>query len=333
MDRYAARINLNGYTQRERHIERLQQDILNKVPNNPSYKQVILNDADTHLIINKGTAPHYKTFTSLPGQKILQGDYVTWKNNVWLVYNADCDDEIYTYGDLRQCNYKLYWQDSTGNIKSRYVWVQNASAYNNGEQGNNIITLQSNQFMVYMIYDEDTCLLDNGNRINMVRNNQKCRPYVLTRPDDISYSYGEQGVLNIIFTQDQYRSESDKLVDLEDGSQVWICDYHSPVPSPEPPAPDETTDLSAVITGGNTLRCGRAKTWTVAFTDRNGNEINDCDFRWSIISDHAITQNINDQKIQLKVDDEQLIDCSFILSVSVGDAVVAETTITIVDGL
>ena len=141
-----------------------------------------------------------------------------------------------------------------------------------------------------------------------------------------------EGIIYLSFAFGSFDRNRDRRVTLSDGSQVWICDYHSPAPSPEPPAPHETTDLSAVITGGNTLRCGRAKTWTVTFTDRSGNEANDCDFRWNIISDHNITQNINGQKIQLKVDDEQLIDCSFILSVMIGDTVVADTTISVVDG-
>lgn len=336
MDRYTARINLHGSNTIERYSNQLKEDISRKSPSNPSYKSVKLNDIDTQLIINSGTETYYKEFQSLPGQKILTGDYIEWANQIWLVYSADPDDDIYIDGELRQCQYKLYWQKDNGAIISRYAWVQNASAYNNGEQGNSNIILQSNQFMVYMPYDEDTALLDNGVRINMSKGVLKCKPYKLTRPDDISYGYGEKGLINIIFTQTQYDATKDKHITLPDGNQVWICDYHSPtdVPEPKPDPGGETPVLSASISGGNTLRCGRSKTWSVTFKDKNGNEVTDCDFKWNVVSEFDITQTINANKIQLRVDNEDCINSSFLLQVihSVNPEVLANAEITIIEG-
>lgn len=334
MDRYTARINFKGTTQRERNVNRLKDDILKNLHENPSYKSVLLNGSETSVSITDGTKPYYKEFQSLPGQKIVAGDYIEWSNYTWLVYTADCDDEIYIDGELRQCQYKIYWQDSYSNILSRYAWIQNASAYNNGEQGNSTLTLQSNQFMVYIPYDKDTEMLDNGTRIHISKSNRNCRPYKLTRPDDITYKYGEKGVLNIIFTQCQYNQETDKLITLEDNSQVWICDYHSPTDSPAPPIPNETTDLSVSISGGTTLRCGRVKSWTVKFTNKDGSEVTDYDFKWNVVSDFDVVQTVNGQKIQLKINDEQMIDCSFLLQVTdINDAVIKEIEITVIEGL
>lgn len=335
MDRYTFRMNLRGATPRERYVNQFKEEISRKSLSNPSYKNIRLNGTETQLIINSGTEPFYKEFQSLPGQQILTGDYVEWSNQVWLVYTADSDDEMYTDGKLRQCQHKIFWQKDDGTIISRYVWTQNASAYNNGEQGNSTITLQSNQFMVYIPYDEATECLNNGKRVHMSKSNIVCKPYELTRPDDISYGYGEKGVLNIIFTQSQFNEQNDKLVTLEDGSKVWICDYHSPAPSPEPPAPDETTDLCVTISGGNTLRYGRAKTWTVAFKNTDGNEVTNCDFTWNIISGFDITKVVEGNKIQLKVDDEDCVDSSILLQIIMtnNNSVIAELEITIIEGL
>ena len=333
MDRYTARMNLRGINARERYVNQFKEDISRKSPSNPSYKDVKLNGVETQLIINSGTKTFYKEFQSLPGQQILAGDYVEWANQIWLVYATDSDDEMYTDGELRQCQHKIFWQKEDGTIVSRYVWTQNASAYNNGEQGNNYITLQSNQFMVYIPYDDGTAVLDNGIRIHMSRSNLKCKPYTLTRPDDITYGYGEKGVLNIIFTQAQYSPEKDKLITLEDGTQAWICDYHSPTAPSTPTEPNETTDLSVSISGGTTLRCGRAKTWTVKFSDKDGNEVTDYEFKWNVVSDFNVTQNITGQKIQLRVDDEDCIDSSFLLQIiGVDDAIMAEVEITVIAG-
>lgn len=333
MDRYSARMNLRGSTQRERELNRLKSDIARKAPSSLSYKDVKLNGEPTQLMINTSTKPYYKEFESLPDQKVLAGDYVEWANSIWLVLNVDCDDEVYTDGNLRQCQHRIFWQRADGTVVSRYAYTENASAYNNGEKGNNTITLQSNQFMVYLPYDEETSELDNGKRVHMSRSNQKCKPYDLTRPDDITYGFGEKGILNIIFTQTQYNQDTDKLVTLENGTQVWICDYIPPS-TPLPPS-DETTILSAVISGNKNLKIGFSRTYTATLTDLDGNAIewDDSLYGWNVVSDFAVEQNVTENKIKLFVDDESLIGSSFLLQVIKLDdnTVVSEVEITVCD--
>ena len=336
MDRYTARMTQHGTTQRERIVNRLKTNLNNKLQDNPSYKTVKLNGEETNLIINTSTKPYYKEFQSLPDQKILAGDYVEWADSMWLVLNADSDDEVYTDGNLRQCQHCIYWQKSDGTIVSRYAYTENASAYNNGEAGNHTITLQSNQFMVYLPYDEETAELDNGKRVHMSRSNAKCKPYELTRPDDITYGFGEKGVLNIIFTQTQYNQENDKLITLEDGTQAWICDYiDSPTPPSEPTTPDETEDLSATISGTTNLRIGVTRNYTATLSDKDGNAVqwDDTKYGWNVASDFDVKQTVTENKISLTVEDEDFIDLSFLLQIIKLDdnAVIGEIEITVID--
>ena len=291
MDRYTARMTQHGTTQRERIVNRLKTNLNNKLQDNPSYKTVKLNGEETNLIINTSTKPYYKEFQSLPDQKILAGDYVEWADSMWLVLNADSDDEVYTDGNLRQCQHCIYWQKSDGTIVSRYAYTENASAYNNGEAGNHTITLQSNQFMVYLPYDEETAELDNGKRVHMSRSNSKCKPYELTRPDDVTYGFGKKGVLNIIFTQTQYNQENDKLITLEDGTQAWICDYidssSTPTP-PQPSTPDETADFWDMKINCPNLEIkptGYPKTLTATlYNTKTGETIPDIVYEWNVQS-------------------------------------------------
>ena len=337
MDRYTARMTQHGTTQRERIVNRLKTNLNNKLQDNPSYKSVKLNGEETYLIINTSTKPYYKEFQSLPDQKILAGDYVEWADSMWLVLNADSDDEVYTDGNLRQCQHRIYWQKADGMIVSRYAYTENASSYSNGETGNNIITLESNQFMVYLPYDEETAELDNGKRVHMSRSNAKCKPYELTRPDDITYGFGEKGVLNIIFTQTQYNQENDKLITLEDGTQAWICDYiDSPTTPPsEPTTPDETEDLSATISGTTNLRIGVTRNYTATLSDKDGNAVqwDDTKYGWNVASDFDVKQTVTENKISLTVEDEDFIDLSFLLQIIKLDdnAVIGEIEITVID--
>ena len=339
-NKYINHITAEGKTQRDRQITRLKNQINNKVGSNPSYKSVKLNGEEINLIINTSTKPYYKEFQSLPDQKILAGDYVEWADSMWLVLNADSDDEVYTDGNLRQCQHRIYWQKADGTIVSRYAYTENASAYNNGETGNNTITLQSNKFMVYLPYDDETAELDNGKRVHMSRSNIKCKPYELTRPDDITYGFGKKGVLNIIFTQTQYNPDEDKLVTLEDDTQAWICDY-IPISSPTPPTsnPDETADLSAEIAFKGDLQCGYWNVYTVNFTDKNGNAVdwNTANFTWNVVSTCGIENDIEryeqDNKIRLKIDDDTYVGEKFTLQCVIGESVVGSVDIKVIEGL
>lgn len=334
MDRYTARINCHGTSQRERIVNRLISNINNKTQDNPSYKEVKHNGNDCCLMINSGSKPYYKEFQGLCGQNILAGDYIEWANSIWLVYEADNDDEIYIDGTLRQCQYKLYWQKTDGSIVSRYAWVQNASAYNNGESGNNTITLQSNQFMVYMPYDDDTEELDNGLRIHMSRSNLKCKPYTLTRPDDLTYGYGKKGILNIIFTQTQYNDQTDKLVTLEDGSQVWICDCLSPSPALQlsPEQSDRLPSITAVIEGNDKMRVGFPRTYTVSFFDPLGNKVpwDSFAFSWNINSELNVLHDSNGDSVKLLIEDGEYVGKEFDLEIIMNGVVMDKKTVNII---
>lgn len=301
------------------------------------YKNIGVNDTLAHLrIYNRkysSSSGITEQFQSLIDHKVVIGDYFFdgADNTYWICTESFNVDSIHYKGKLTQCNYNLYWQNSDGKIISRYAWVQNASAYNNGESGNNTITLQSNQYMVYLPYDEDTRLLDK-HRIHMSRDIRKCKPYELTRPDDIAFGYGDKGLINLIFTQVQYNQDEDILITLDDGTEVWICDYFSPAPSPTPP--DETTDLSASISGNTNLKIGYERTYTVVFKDLDGNIIDNVDFEWNITGNFndKIAKSISGNTIKLKVSDDSLISESFLLSVNVNNVSISQIEINIIEG-
>lgn len=309
-DIYNERLIINGSTQRERNINRLKQNISDKAPSNPSFKQIKLNDEDTHLVINSGTKPYYKEFQALQNQSIYMGDYVTWNNSVWIVYETDTDDEIYIDGTLRICNYKLHWQNESGKIISRYAHVLNASSYNNGESENKTLTLQSNQFMVYLPYDDETMSLDDNKRIHMSRNVLRCKPYEITRIDDISYDFTDKGLINLIFTQTQTNPSNDKLIDDGTGNKVWICDYKEPATPPSPTDPDDDPNKSPILCninfgGDPILKIGSGyKKFDGSFSDSDGNTIDNIGM-WNIESDFndKIASNISSNSIRLKIPD------------------------------
>lgn len=90
---------------------------------------------------------------------------------------------------------------------------------------------------------------------------------------------------------------------------------------------------TCVINGGTTLRCGRSKSWTVIFTDSNGTDVTDTTpFEWTVVSSFPVEQTITNNKISLKVTDENVIDNLFTLHVLVDRTEKASTEITIIEG-
>lgn len=103
----------------------------------------------------------------------------------------------------------------------------------------------------------------------------------------------------------------------------------NPDPEPEPEPTPDTPKQSVTISGGDSLRYGRTKSWTVAFTDSTGATIEKTDFKWNVVSEYAITQTVNGTKISLKYTVDRAVDKTFTLQVLDSDgAVLAEQTIT-----
>ena len=128
MDRYYERIASIGLTRRQRAVNHQRDYFYRRLPESISYKEVELNGVPTHLIVDKDTKPYYKKYRSLISTdpdyvKPKVGDYVKWAGAMWLIMNADSDDELYVDGQMYQCNYLLRWQNPSGKIIERWVHV------------------------------------------------------------------------------------------------------------------------------------------------------------------------------------------------------------------
>lgn len=112
-------------------------------------------------------------------------------------------------------------------------------------------------------------------------------------------------------------------------AEVYANVNPDPEPEPEPEPTPDTPKQSVTISGGDSLRYSRTKSWTVAFTDSTGATIEKTDFKWNVVSEYAITQTVNGTKISLKYTVDRAVDKTFTLQVLDSDgAVLAEQTIT-----
>lgn len=254
------------------------------------------------------------------------GMYIFYENRYWLITGYPGTNGIYEKATMILCQYKLRWQNSSGDIIERWINGTSASKYDVGENGNNVITLSSNTFTLLLPDDNDTLELD-GKRVFIDKHKPPAKVYKVTRSDDILYDYGEEhgGVLSFI-------ADKKELNLTTDNQELGICDYHSPTVRPTPPIPDESTDLSVLISGNPKLKFGLPRTYTASFTDGNGNTIEDIKFEWRVVSEFKVDYiYIGENSIKLKVNDERYIGSSFLLQIIIQDKLATELQITIVE--
>lgn len=264
------------------------------------------------------------------------GDYMEFEGRQWLCLRAYSFHNLYCSATFHSCDWKIYWVNKNGEIKSQHVIDENSTQYNSGEASVLQMTLGSTQHMLRMQCNEDTLPIDSPMRFVIDRNIENPTCYKVTQNDNTTYNYGK-GLCCITVVEDRIDYTTDKLVTLDDGTQVWICDYYKIDASSNLEDilsnTDEERTVQAVISGNPKLKIGYSKTYTLKITDEDGNDItSDTEFSWSVISDFSVEQNINENKITVQVNDEDYIERSFtVQAVDSNGDFLAEIRVTVTD--
>jgi len=226
---YQARVNQRGTTDRERTLYYEKQHLKSLAVNSLSCKACKVNGVDQLLVIDDGTLPYYKEVKSLPDEYFNAGDLVEWTGAMWLIVSCDWDKEVYTYGKAQQCNYLLKWQNADAEVIERWSVVLSASKYNNGQLYNNVITVGSNQLMVYLPNDSETLKLGSNKRVMVDFNIDAPKCYDITRVDTVTMSYDGvaepaydgKGCILLVLTETEINPDVDRV-------DLMLCDYINP---------------------------------------------------------------------------------------------------------
>ena len=299
--------------------------------NGKPFELLIIKDTDNNTFKKK--------IKSRPSEPFNLGDYIEWNNQIWLVTLVDTDDKTYHSGYMYLCTVPLRWQNSEGKIIERYVFAEDYTKYSNGVTGNNTITIGDNQYGLTLPVDDETKKLKRDMRFPMdFDDSEQPDIYKLTnrkvKLSDNQY-FGRGGTMIVTMSFDAFNPNDDKKVTMKNGQEVWICNYnnyHTPLP-PTPSEPNETTDLRCVISGNTNLKNGYRRSYTVTFTEKDGNVVDwqNVDCQWKVVSDFDVKQTIVDNKITVSVNDENLIGGSFLVQIVVGGALLSEIKINIVE--
>jgi len=274
---------------------------------------------------------NYQNFLTTYDNPIKIGEYLhdTKDDTYWLIYNSFNVNDVHYEGKMIQCNYLLKWQLANGEIIERYSNIVSASKYDVGETGNSTLVLSSNNYTILIGYCEEGFELE-GKRVFIdMKPTKPTKVFKITRSDDVLYNSGNMGsLLSFIADKTEFNPN-------DDNQELRICDYNkntTPLP-PTPSEPNETTDLRCVISGNTNLKNGYRRTYSVMFTDTDGNDINwqNVNYQWNVIADFDIKQTINNSKITVSINDENLIGSSFFIQILIGETVLSEIEVSIVE--
>ena len=250
------------------------------------------------------------------------GMYVFYENVYWLVTGYPGNNGIYEKATLILCQYKLKWQIDNGDIVERWANLTSASKYDIGENGNQTITLSSNNFTILIPEDDVSATLDQK-RVFIDRDTHNPhKVFKITRSDDVLYLYGVDhgGILSFIADKDELNLEVDR-------PDFGLCNYIAKE-NDSNISSDETVISS--ISGEPELRISRYRTYTVEFIDSNKNIVGGVPFKWNIISDFPMEYQISGNEIRLKVDDENYVGFTFKLQVIVDNKISDEKEILVI---
>lgn len=272
---------------------------------------------------------------------VKDGMYVFFEGGYWLIIGFPGTNGIYEKATMSLCQFKLRWQNSDGQIIERWAYTEDFTKYSNGLTGNNTLTIGDNQYGLTLPIDSETKKLKRDMRFPIDFDDcEQPDVYKLTNRKvklNDNNSSGHGGTMIVTMSFDAFNPNDDKKVTMENGQEVWICNYnnsHTPLPlTPQPP--DETTDLRCVISGNKNLKNGYTRTYTALLFDKNDTAINwdDTLYYWNVQSDFPVQQIIDGNKIKVKINDENLIGSSFTLQVRLkaDDSIIAEDVILIIE--
>ena len=334
------RIEQSGDTLWEEQIidgqQLLKSDFVNDVSYNPNIIRFNMYDKCEKISIpikmyGQDYSSSYGITTKFLSQidtPVLMGDmlYDTKRNEYWMCVESYNVSNIHYEGVLGKCSRYLKWQDSNFNIFELPVIITSASKYNNGENANENIVLGSDQLLIFLQFNKDTCNLERGMKFFIDEKKENPTVYNITRVDTALYTYFGQGFMSMIVTEYPYTPTQKEL-------ELGICNYVNHDPVTDVSNNVEYTGISATISGEQYLKIGLPCIYKVNFkTNDKTLGWNQVSFEWDIESNIDVQKTIVENQIELLVqDNESLIGEIIILSVIVSGVPVCQIPITVIE--
>lgn len=250
-DKYEARMNARGLTQRDESLRREQRWLTSRLKDSLSYHIAIVDGEERNVAIVNSDNLNEKIMFSMPGEDFHIGLLVEWMDNHWLITEKDANNEIYTKVKLLQCNYLLKWievVDDTPTIMEQWCVIDDGTKYMTGEYSDRlfIVTNGDTRIALTIGRNQHTAKFDRRTRIlvdDPLSDIKMC--FNLTKPLKVGNRYNEEGCYKFVLSEanttdydnfdlmipdyfkyfpddNGYRPVVEKEVELSDERRTWI---------------------------------------------------------------------------------------------------------------
>lgn len=224
-DTYTNRMSVHGSTKRAASMKREARMIVNKLPDNMSYQEAIVDDVERTVAIIDSDNLNEKKIISLPGEDIRHGAYVDWMDNHWLITEKDANTTLYTRAKMLQCNYLLKWVDENDVIHEQWSVVEDGTKYLTGEYEDRhfVVTRGDSRIAITIAKNEHTAKLNRENRFLVDDpDSGLLLAYQLTKPFKLSGIYNGDGVYKFVLQE--------VTGTKDDNQELGIADYYKHFP-------------------------------------------------------------------------------------------------------
>ncbi len=259
-DTYRTLLSAKDSGYRHRLIERTKLRLGRDIENLPECKDVLLNGRQCKLVVTEQDDLTKRDIFSLVGESFTRGDYVYWNDCYWLITEQSVDKEVYTKGEMSQCNYLLKWIGSHGQIVERHCCIEEAPSYKAGTSQNQYLRLPIMEKSIVLPYDDETGCLKRGARFIIDYDPFTDIPncYQIHDVDTVTRNYGaDNAIVTITLEETQFNPDVDN-------AELKIADYYTKYK--EPPIKDEAINCEIKFDGSATLNTA-AKKCTARFFD------------------------------------------------------------------
>lgn len=206
------------------------------------------------------------------------GQYVNHDGAFWLVSALPDNNRIYEKAVMWKCKHTIrFLSPITGEIVEYPVYSTNSTQYGTGVVEKTNVDVGGDQHLVYLPYNEETIMLDDGFRFIMDKNRVQPTVYRITRVDSVSYAVGEEKYDDGLI---QWAVLEDKFNDATDSKEEMVADYYrKKAGNMENVESASGTLVLTDLDGDFVLAVGEEKQIKVECIDPDGNNVNSFAYR------------------------------------------------------
>lgn len=200
---YESRMNASGSNRRNHALKQERRYISNKIIDSLSCHEVTINGIkQTVSILNKTEDFALKKICALPGDTLEHGGIVDFANSKWLIIDIDANDEVYSSGIMKRCNYILRWLNNNGEIIEKWCIIEDGTKYLIGEKQSDMMSIGDARIALTIQKDADTNELKRGMRFLIDDyDTNNVLAYQITKPNKLYNVYNGKGVFRFILNE------------------------------------------------------------------------------------------------------------------------------------